>query len=89
MVMAKTMERILAATATIADPSRTTTVTARSCPVRDQPDGLVDGDQFSFGASVDLEAEFHLCCYLNLSCHKLLPQQKPRYVATYSWIDSI
>ena len=89
MVMAKKRERILAATATIADPSRTTKVTERSCPVRHQPDGLVDGDQFSFAASFDLEPEFDLCWYLNLSCHNLLPQHKPRYVATYSWIDSI
>ena len=89
MVMAKTKERILAATATIADPSRTTKVTERSRPGPHQPDGLVDGDQFSFAASFDLEPEFDLCCYLNLSCHNLLPQQRPRYVATYSWIDSI
>jgi len=54
MVMAKTRERILAATATIADPSRTTKVTERSRPLPHQCDGLVDGDQFSFAASFDL-----------------------------------
>ncbi len=89
MVTEKKRERILAATATIADPSWTTKATERSRRLRHQPDGLVDGHQFSFAASFDLEPEFDLCCYLNLSCHNLLPQHKPRYVATYSWIDSI
>jgi hypothetical protein len=32
----------------------------RSCPVGHQPDGLVDGDHFSFAASFDLE--FDLFC---------------------------
>jgi hypothetical protein len=48
MVMAKKKEPILAATATIADPSRTTKVTERSRPSLISPDGLVDGDHFSF-----------------------------------------
>jgi hypothetical protein len=53
MVMAKKRERILGATGTLGDPSRTTKVTERSCPVRHQPDDLIDGDQFSFAASFD------------------------------------
>jgi hypothetical protein len=83
MVMAKRKERILVATAIIGDPSRTTKVTELSRPVPHGPNGFVYGDQSSFAASFDLS------CYLNLSCHNLLPQQKPRYVATYNWIDSI